>query len=52
METGKELAEIAFEVVYSPPPSTQVIRVQIDVDFGFAGSIEAVMRQCTDRGRF
>ena len=42
METGKTYAGIAFLVVYLPPSSTQVIPVQIDVDFGVAGSIETV----------
>ena len=41
-EIGKEHAGITFVVVYSPPPSTQVISVQINVDFWVAGSIEAV----------
>ena len=40
-ETGKEHAGITFVVVYSSPPSTQVISVQVDVDFRVAGSIEA-----------
>ena len=48
---GREHAGITFVVVYSSLPSTQVIRVQIDVDFGVAGSIEAVMSQCKDRGQ-
>ena len=43
-EIGNEHAGITFVVVYSPPPSTQVISIQIDIDFGVAGSIEAVGR--------
>ena len=49
-ETGKTYAGITFVVVYSPAPSTQVISVQINVDFGVAGSCRMV--QCTDRVRF
>ncbi len=51
-EMGREHAGVTFVVVYSPPPSTQVMTVQIDVNFKGAGSIEAVAVQRTDRGRF
>ena len=37
---------------YSPPPSIQVIRMQIDVNLGVAGSIEVIAAWLTDRGRF
>ena len=42
-ETDKEHTGITFVVVYPPPPSTRVIYVQVDVDFGVAGSIEAAV---------
>ena len=51
-DTGREHAGIAFVVVYSPPSSTQVITMHINVDFGVAESNEAVMARCTDPDQF
>ena len=51
-ETGNEHAGITSVVVYFPPPSTQVIRVQINEDFKVAGSIDTEVVWRTDQGKF